>query len=322
MYCPNCSYNNPPELRYCRNCEIDLQPDLATPQSGTLLKPLYASLPSRVLATFLDMLIMLTVAIMLAGLVMLLIAITGVDSLLYDELTLPVFAWTIAAFATAYFILMDAGSSKGTLGKRWLNLAVHDDAEMPIGLARSTLRFPLKIITLALLPLLLLQPFTSRKQALHDLLANSVVTRTTDSKKVSVMAPLLVLFMALMVPVIALTATAGMPLFQQYIQKVQLGKGVKIGHMASMGVERYYRLNGHVPASLEDTHTPVKSPLISEIEINQQNGEISLAFSNEARKNLRGKHLLFTPGMTPEQRILWKCHSTEIDTYLLPAECS
>ncbi len=323
MLCPNCSYNNPDNLRYCRNCDIDLQPEPAeTPIEVPAQELPYASLVSRLLATFLDLLLILAFALILMALLLGVTIITGVDSLLYDNFTLTTFMRAIAVIAAGYFVVLDGGSNKGTYGKRWLNLAVHNPLHEPIGILRSLLRLLLKLATLPLLPLLLIQPFTPHKQALHDMVAGSVVTRTTTSKKVSVMAPLLVLFIALMVPVTALMATAGIPFFLQYIQQVQLEKGIKIGHMVSAGVERYYRANGQVPATLEETHTPVKSPLISAIAINPKSGEITLTFSSDARKNLRDRHLLFTPSQTEDQGIVWRCHSNDIENYLLTDVCN
>jgi hypothetical protein len=39
------------------------------------------------------------------------------------------------------------------------------------------------------------------------------------------------------------------------------------------------------------------------------------------RKNIRNKHLIFTPALAPDQSISWKCHSTDIEMQYLADIC-
>lgn len=79
----------------------------------------------------------------------------------------------------AYFIVLTASASQGTFGKRMIGIKVTDLSGHPIGLARSTGRFFATILSaLFLLMGFLMQPFTTRKQALHDMIAGTVVVRS------------------------------------------------------------------------------------------------------------------------------------------------
>jgi uncharacterized RDD family membrane protein YckC len=79
----------------------------------------------------------------------------------------------------AYFALMESSPLQATLGKLALGIRVEHEGGGPLTFRRASLRYYLKI--LSSLPLMigwLMAAFTPRRQALHDLLAKSVVVRT------------------------------------------------------------------------------------------------------------------------------------------------
>jgi uncharacterized RDD family membrane protein YckC len=82
------------------------------------------------------------------------------------------------AIAWAYAVLLESSPARGTLGKIALNLYVGDQYGDPITFRRALLRNVLKIVSW--LPLgfgFVLAAFTPRKQALHDLMAGTLVLR-------------------------------------------------------------------------------------------------------------------------------------------------
>ena len=324
MLCENCGYINPSDLRFCRNCEIDLKLNtFDVPLSVQSEALIYAGFRVRLLAVMLDILVIVTGSILLLLAIGGLIAFTGRDSLLHDDRSATLFFWIITCASLAYFILMESGAGKATLGKRWLNLSVQDTNGNQLSIARASLRQLAHLVSL--LPLfvgLLMQPFTKRKQALHDLLVHSVVVQANESKKISIMATLLVLFIALMVPLLALLATAGQPIFQQQIEKAQLNNGIQTGRAATVVVAHFYKLNGRVPVNIEDADGKIhSSPHIAAIDINQRNGEITLTFSKTVRQHIRNKHVVFKAAITNDQNIVWKCYSADIEARFLPNEC-
>ena len=323
MYCTQCGYNNPASARFCKNCEVDLQAGaLDADHSGMPEVLIYAGFWVRFAAAFLDLLAIAAVVILLVFSIAALIALTGRDDILHNRLAVSIFYWAIICMSAAYYILMESGEHGATLGKRWMNIKVLDANGSRLSIARACGRFVARLFSyLLLLAGFLIQPFTQRKQALHDLLAGTVVVRANDSNKVSIMASLLVLFFALMVPVLAIFLTAGLPLFQQYILKVQLENGVQTGQEAALAVANFYRHNGRVPATLVDAGNISLSPHIAGIAINQQNGELTLTFSESVRKAIRNKNLLFTPTLETDHSISWQCHSNDIEARLLPDTC-
>ena len=324
MYCSQCGYNNPVTVKFCKNCDIDLQDEsIGSARPGNTAILVYAGFWVRFLAAFLDILVLGACVILFIFAIAALIAYSGRESLLYDRLALPLFYGVIIFISVSYYILMESGEGCATLGKRWMNIKILDASGNQPTIARALARLIFRIFSFISLTLgFLIQPFTRRKQALHDLLARTVVVRASENRKISIMATLLVLFMALMVPVLAIFSTAGLPVFQQRIQQVQMNHAVRTGKEASLAVARFYRNNGRVPAAIVDTGTKIRtSPHVAGIDINPQNGEITVVFSDTVRKNIRNKHLIFTPTLAADQSISWKCHSADIEMQYLADMC-
>jgi len=74
-----------------------------------------------------------------------------------------------------YFSFMESGPSGGTLGKRAFGLQVLSDRMERISFPRATVRWAARALSAVLAIGYLIQPFTARKQALHDLVARTVV---------------------------------------------------------------------------------------------------------------------------------------------------
>jgi uncharacterized RDD family membrane protein YckC len=80
--------------------------------------------------------------------------------------------------AWLYFALLESSKLQGTLGKAALNIRVTDLDGRRISFGRATGRhFGKWLSGLTLLIGYLIQPFTRRRQALHDLLAGTLVVR-------------------------------------------------------------------------------------------------------------------------------------------------
>jgi len=83
-----------------------------------------------------------------------------------------------AAVAWAYFALLESSPARATLGKMALELYVADAHGDPITFRRAAVRYLLKTLSTLLLGTgWLMAAFTPRKQALHDVLAGTLVLR-------------------------------------------------------------------------------------------------------------------------------------------------
>jgi len=77
-----------------------------------------------------------------------------------------------------YFALLESSSWQATLGKKALSLYVTDLNGQPIGFGRATGRFFGKILSGMILYIgFMMAGFTEKKQALHDMLASTLVMR-------------------------------------------------------------------------------------------------------------------------------------------------
>jgi uncharacterized RDD family membrane protein YckC len=87
------------------------------------------------------------------------------------------FLWLVSIVAQwLYFALMEASSNQGTLGKMALGIKVTDTFGHPITFGRATGRFFGKILSGAIFMIgYIMAAFTERKQALHDMMAGTLV---------------------------------------------------------------------------------------------------------------------------------------------------
>ncbi|TME11047.1 MAG: RDD family protein [Chloroflexi bacterium] len=97
-----------------------------------------------------------------------------------------------SAVGWAYFAVLESSPLQGTVGKHALGLYVTDVQGDPIGFRRASLRYWLKAVSdLTLAVGWIMAAFTPRKQALHDLLAGTLVLRRVqDSTPVPAAASL------------------------------------------------------------------------------------------------------------------------------------
>ncbi len=205
MYCSRCGSALPAGAAYCGNCGAAVAappgaaapgapaeawvpvpgpaPGLAPPVAASLV---YAGFWRRFWALCLDS-ILLNIA--LFPLAMLLwrpmipdfspdeFTTSGYFSILAAYLRLAFFG---AVANWLYYALMESSVKQATLGKMALGVQVTDLDGRRIGFGRATGRYLAKILSgLTFLIGYILQVFTSRRQALHDLIAGTLVVRRT-----------------------------------------------------------------------------------------------------------------------------------------------
>jgi uncharacterized RDD family membrane protein YckC len=87
--------------------------------------------------------------------------------------------WLLAVLGQwLYFAMMESGKGQATLGKRVLDLQVTDRQGARIGFGRATGRYFGKLVSgLTLYIGFMMAGWTLRKQALHDMMADTLVVR-------------------------------------------------------------------------------------------------------------------------------------------------
>ena len=138
--------------------------------------PRYAGFWLRFAAYLIDVtLLSIVEGVLAVGLMMMGPHEINVVAILYGLVN---FALVSAALAWAYFALFESSPMQGTVGKYALGLYVTDMSGDPIGFWRATARYWLKLLSsLSVMVGWIVVAFTPRKQALHDLLARTLVLR-------------------------------------------------------------------------------------------------------------------------------------------------
>jgi uncharacterized RDD family membrane protein YckC len=169
VICPYCREETSNSLQKCEHCQGQL----------------YAGFWNRLWAWIFDKILMLTVSYFILVIFIILGAITtglagennakdillGVAAIVYGVLVL-VASWL-------YFAITESSTWRASIGKILLGLAVTDYEGRKISFGRATARYFASIISYLLILLgFVAAGFTPRKQALHDVIAHTVVVRS------------------------------------------------------------------------------------------------------------------------------------------------
>ena len=138
----------------------------------------YASFGERFIAYIIDTII-LTLGFWAVGFILVVIVLGIAGSSDAAEITL---GFTVAMMVIAahwlYFALQESSPKQATFGKRAMKIVVADDQGQRLTFARATGRAFARLLSSMFFSIgYLLALFTARKQALHDLIASTVVLR-------------------------------------------------------------------------------------------------------------------------------------------------
>ena len=143
--------------------------------------------------------------------------VTGADADQPPMAGLVTLTWVLAlAGQWAYSAFMESSARQATLGKMALGLVVTDLAGRRIGLGRATGRTFAKLLSSIPLNLgYLMAAFTERKQALHDLVAGTLVARR-GQPRLPVVVIAVVAGILPLVAIIGILAAIAIPNFVRY----------------------------------------------------------------------------------------------------------
>jgi uncharacterized RDD family membrane protein YckC len=163
----------------------------APAQPGIIISPRpYAGFWLRLVAHVIDNILIFIVLAVIAGLWVLSVGVGYIRAqyghLNPEDPSLPmmIIGWSFVALIAAtllqwlYFAGMESSEHQGTLGKMALGLIVTDLNDQRVSFARASGRFFAKIITnYTFLIGYIMAGFTEKKQALHDMIASTLVLR-------------------------------------------------------------------------------------------------------------------------------------------------
>jgi uncharacterized RDD family membrane protein YckC len=157
MICPNCGKQNDDRAVYCQVCGAAIQPSTGA-AAVAVATAVYAGFWTRVVAFIIDAVIVAVASGLIAS------ATFGVGFLL--SFVAP---WLYEAF-------MLSSEWQATVGKRAMSIAVTGIDGGRISFGRATGRHFAKWISICTLGIgFIMAAFTAKKQALHDLIAETLV---------------------------------------------------------------------------------------------------------------------------------------------------
>lgn len=281
---------------------------------------MYAGFWRRLAALMLDLMVLLVPMIVLGIVVAL---ITGPKS----TATIAADASTFAAL-WLYFAGMESSRKQATLGKIAFGVRVVDLNGERISFPRATARLFAKILSvLSLFVGFLMAGVTRRKQALHDIVAGSLVVeseanpsaleRSLPQRAPSAGGIVAIALSVVCLPLAAAAAAIAFPAYQDYRVRTKVNDVVLSVRSATAGVAAYMARHETAPRSLEEVHAVPSSPHLREALITRE-GAIVLTLAVE---KLEGKRIVFVPTGGAADRITWTCTSEDIAPRYLPRQC-
>ncbi len=121
------------------------------------------------------------------------------------------------------------------------------------------------------------------------------------------------------VAIIGILAAVAIPAYQEYISKANVAAAVIQGRQATVAVEKYYRANKALPATVGEAGFQVLAGgAVDNITIDQNQGVVQVAARIGSAASAK---ITFTPSSGEDGRIVWECSGGDIRPALLPADC-
>jgi uncharacterized RDD family membrane protein YckC/Tfp pilus assembly major pilin PilA len=238
-----------------------------------------------------------------------------------------------------YCTLLESSAWQATVGKRVLGLKVANARGERIGMGRAAARFAAKLLSVLTMFLgYLLIALTRRRQALHDLLAGTlVVFDDTLRRPVWVVA---LLSTAACVPFLGVLAAIALPAYQDYTTRAQVSEGLALASRYREAIETTWR---NAPRDFTEltsdtvgTALPRSGRYVESIEV--VSGTIVITYGAAANADVAGRVLAIVPALDARRALAWACgygpapagfapaldghpRDTDIDERHLPTAC-
>jgi uncharacterized RDD family membrane protein YckC/Tfp pilus assembly major pilin PilA len=235
------------------------------------------------------------------------------------DITLAIVYYLLSISASwLYFALMHSSRWQATLGKRALGIKVTSLSGERIGFGRATGRHFGWLLSWTLLGIgYLMAAFTSRKQALHDLMAGTlVVSRNTMPAGVAagLAAPKLsggviaAAVLAAFVAVVGMLAAIGIPAYQEYTLRMQVITALEMAEEYKVAVSKALSDGIHPEAIDNEAIGLPETPASEHVSRVIVGGSvIQVTFGGAAGAALQERSVTLVPGIKSDGEIVWIC---------------
>lgn len=220
----------------------------------------------------------------------------------------PQLSLAVLAGYFLYCTLFESSAWQATVGKRALGIKVTDLRGERIGFGRAAARFAAKLLSVLTLCLgYLFIVVTRRRQALHDLVAGTLVAHDgTAPRPAWAVAALSALAC---IPVLAVLAAIALPAYQDYTLRAQVSEGLALATGYRGAVEAAWRNSPRDFADL--TSDSIGADLarsgryVESIEV--VSGMIVITYGAAANEALAGSVLTIVPALDAQRSLAWAC---------------
>ncbi len=338
--CSSCNAANASNARFCTNCGASLTIRQANPydtpnsQSTAAMVSAYAfaGFWKRLIARLLDSIIFSILFFILAFV----LGATSFSSAMDPTDGVGVILGIYALFFPSwwlYFALMESSSSQATLGKKLLGIKVTDIYGQPIGFGQATGRHFAGFISYITFSIgYLMAAFTSRKQALHDMIASTLVVNArygpsqikvaseNPGTGMSVGGIIAIVFLVLLIPIAGILAAIAIPAYQDYTIRARVHQALAETSHIQPAITAHATETGYWPNTLQQAG--IDEELINnefyQVKI-ETDGAYQVIFKQPTI--IFDKRLNFVPQLSVSGDYEWKCGSNDLKTTYLPSQC-
>ncbi len=232
-----------------------------------------------------------------------------------------------------YFALMESSSAQATIGKKVMGIKVTDKFGQPLSFAHATGRHFSAFVTQFTLTIgYMMAGFTARKQALHDMIAGTLVVnkrygasqiRTASENPgsgMSVGGIIAIVFFVLLIPVGGILAAIAIPAYHDYTMRAQVSKAVTETISIQTTIEEYAATSGYWPNNLEQAGIqPNQSDTTDYQILLAAEGSYYIVFKRP--ETLAQGRVRFVPELSSNGSYVWSCSGQDIRDTHLPLAC-
>jgi len=338
--CSSCNAPNASNARFCTNCGSSLMKASAAPYQTPSSQPeaalvsayAFAGFWKRWLAYIID-------GILFSSLFFLAIFLMTGSLFNYsssgEKEVMAIFGLFIFYFPAwwLYFALMESSAFQGTLGKKIVGIKVTDINGQPINFGQATGRhFSSLLSGLSFDIGYLLAAFTARKQALHDMIANTlVVNKRYDSVQIRVASEnpgsgmsvggiIGIIFLVLLLPIGGIIAAVAIPAYQDYTIKTQVSEAIIDSQFVQNSITEHAADTGYWPTNFQQLGMTEQQLETEQYQLQlHTEGGYRLIFRKP--KSIVDARIEFRAILIESGDYEWRCTSDDLKTTYLPINC-